>query len=78
LYVDICPSCQRVPENQGPKKEENRRPKYGNGGGGHYVLLVSFGIVEPEKSSFHSVGQNNIEKNHPRQYDGNFAVFGCG
>jgi hypothetical protein len=71
-------SSQGIPEYQGSKKKENRRPKYGNCAGCDYVLLVGFGIVEAKKSGFHTIGQNHVEKNHPRKYNGHFAVFGCG
>ena len=75
MHINIGQSRQGIPENQGAKKEEHRRPEYGNRAGGNHVLLVFFGIIKAEKSSFHSVGQNHVEKNHPRKQDGNFPIF---
>lgn len=76
LYIDIGQSCQRIPENQGAKKEENGGPKNGNCGCRNHVLLVLFRIIEAEKCGFHSVRQNHVEEYHPGKYDGNFAIFG--
>src|SRR5690606_31590745 len=39
--------------------------EYRDGGSGHHLLFVFIAVEEPEKGGFHSVGQENVEKDHP-------------
>src|SRR5690606_25661179 len=77
FYVDVNErsACYIFSKEQGNKEKSQRRPKNRNHGCLNHFLFVVFCAIKSKKRRFHSVGKDNIHKNHPGEHYGYHAVI---